>query len=854
MDAMQFGRWISERRRARGWTSQRTLLGAVEQDAVLSEAGISEDFIARLEAGQLAYPFRGRVRRRVLLLARLLCASPTDLRGYLRAAGMQYLSPTEDEEIASVRATLAARSATPPYLLPRRPARLVGREAQLDALLQVLTAPDADLCCVSGMPGVGKSTLVYEAIHRLASNANTWLRRFPDGVAVFSCTGRRGTDGLISLLDDICAVFVSRSGAAKSAARSGAAHGRDIAPTKAQAEGAPLARALDRTRRILAQTRALIVLDDLDPRLPLEQALDALLIPVSATEDPCPAGQLSGACHIALVTTSRHVPVPTRRARRLLLAPLAADAAHELFVALLECPIAPDDRDTMGVICAALGHLPLALELAATAVTVRHIPLAVLAVHLREHPLDQVLDGDGELHARIDATVDGLDGEARRRFALLSALGAESFSLEAAATLGAGSNGGAASTRRVSPPARQLQPSAQWERGALWRDDTQHDEAVEESALALAAADLGTLVRYSLLEADEPPSPDTMVDGGDSANERARASATRARYRIHPLLRAYATNQAAAMEPEAAEHATLRARNYALALVERHRNDRLRLEDERDLLITTLLAAEEAGEHERARTLAVSLRHIAGRRGLDHRGEQALLAGTRAAHALGNHHDMVLLLYRLGTLHFYRSAYQSARRIWEDALTLIEGFDDLSLMRLPERGLGFLAEACGEHENALRYAASYRQACLDQGEPFALAGGMISYAYQLRIMGKTAESQEDASACHDIMSPSDCGDATPYQHIVAVEAETELARLAGDYPQSRTLNEACFALNQRYRDHWLALDCLADQAEFAFSVGERQDARALANRVINLAAGIGAPGQRTRANALLARF
>src|SRR5690349_15541564 len=108
MDGMQFGRRISEHRRARGWTSQRALIEAVQRDTVLCKAGISEDFIARLEAGQLVYPFRGRVRRRVLQLSRLMCASPRDLQSYLHAAAIAHLSPGEEEEIKSVRTYLAA--------------------------------------------------------------------------------------------------------------------------------------------------------------------------------------------------------------------------------------------------------------------------------------------------------------------------------------------------------------------------------------------------------------------------------------------------------------------------------------------------------------------------------------------------------------------------------------------------------------------------------------------------------------------------------------------------------------------------------------------------------------------------
>jgi hypothetical protein len=251
-----------------------------------------------------------------------------------------------------------------------------------------------------------------------------------------------------------------------------------------------------------------------------------------------------------------------------------------------------------------------------------------------------------------------------------------------------------------------------------------------------------------------------------------------------------------------------------------------------------------------ARTLAFRLRAVAGRRGIDAAGEQALLAGARAAYELGDHRALVLLLFRLGLVRYYRGAYRSARRIWEDALTYGPGLDDLSYTRLPERGLGFLAAACGEQEAALRHAAAYKQACIDDGNPRAAAGAMISHAFQLRVMGRFAESQEDTQSCAGIIMPADQGEATPFEHIVAVEAQTELARLAGDYHRTQALTEECFLLNQRHRDFFMAVECLADQAEFAFAVGARQDAHVLGRRVEELARAIGAVGLNARARRL----
>src|SRR5262249_32204694 len=153
-----FGRWFSGRRHAHGLASQRDLVEAVQRHAVLCGSAISADFVARLEAGLFVFPFRGKVRRSVLLLARLLCSTERELRSYLQAAGLTNLDRTESDEIEAFRRALSRRD-QPPLLLPPRPARLIGREAELGDLSQALTSADVAMCCVTGMVGVGKTTL-----------------------------------------------------------------------------------------------------------------------------------------------------------------------------------------------------------------------------------------------------------------------------------------------------------------------------------------------------------------------------------------------------------------------------------------------------------------------------------------------------------------------------------------------------------------------------------------------------------------------------------------------------------------------------------------------------------------------
>src|SRR5579872_110001 len=306
MDAVQFGRWISERRRVLGWNSQRALVEAVhaahtahtletvQNGAYAGNNNISEDFLARLEAGHLAHPFRGTVRKRVLALAELLCKNPQDVRAYLRAAEISELSAEESEQIQHLKDELTPPQAPPLLFLPPRPPRFVGRSTELQELSQVLSSAKTDVYAITGMPGIGKSTLAYEVVHQLAANERERKRLFPDGIAMFTCTGRRGIEGLISLLHEITDLFQSISSRSGNGKIAGQRHvRRETGPLRTMPQrgmqhyernelqvytyNSELAQAVNGVRAALFQQRVLLMLDDLDAEFPLREALNALV-------------------------------------------------------------------------------------------------------------------------------------------------------------------------------------------------------------------------------------------------------------------------------------------------------------------------------------------------------------------------------------------------------------------------------------------------------------------------------------------------------------------------------------------------------------------------------------------------
>ena len=534
MDALQFGRWVGERRRRYGWGSQRALVEAVRHTPRLSEYSISEDFLARLEAGQLVHPFRGSARERVLVLTELLCKTPHELNAYLRAAELTRLNADETAYVTRLGERLTAQHSHAILLLPPRPTRLLGRTSLLDELVKTLSTVKTGVCAVTGMPGVGKSALAFETVHRLAAQERERPRLFPDGIVAFTCTGRRGIDGLVAVLHEIAEVF---SPAAKPAPAAKAAtlvhttgsaapsNGNHTLPTVVDID---LAGAIDCVRIALADKHLALVLDDLDAQFPLRQALEALL----SSGPNSTLGQTSR----VVLTTSCYVPAPALLAHHLHVGPLEPDAALELFTTLLGRSLYGEERVHAEQVCAAIGYLPLAIGVAASAMTTRGIPLSLLATRAAEFPLDMTLDGEYEISSRLAQALESFEPEMQRQFALLATLGRRSFALERAAAI-----------RTSHPEAREARPGMFLSGHTLTisHNNVYHDTAhaavdLLAAQLARTAADLGLFVRHSLVEL--VPSPASGL----------RSASNSTHYRLHPLLYAHAMERLEQLEPEVA--------------------------------------------------------------------------------------------------------------------------------------------------------------------------------------------------------------------------------------------------------------------------------------------------------------
>ena len=257
----------------------------------------------------------------------------------------------------------AARTAV--GALPR-PGALVGREAEFDALRELLADDTVPVITITGPVGVGKSRLAAEVTHRALDDADTVVVAVPlTGVT----DSGLAADALISALSE--------------------------APQYAASPAAAL------WRRAGGQ-RAVLVLDDADE-------VEALAELVVDLRDSYPALTV-------LATRVRPLRVPGERVVAIKPFPAPDSDGDGPAVALFAARAAAADasfvldagsRASVAAICRTLGGLPLAIEVAAARVAA--VPPAVMARQLERstallHQRDTL--GVADRHRSIDAALD----------------------------------------------------------------------------------------------------------------------------------------------------------------------------------------------------------------------------------------------------------------------------------------------------------------------------------------------------------------------------------------------------------------------------------------------------------------
>jgi predicted ATPase/DNA-binding XRE family transcriptional regulator len=363
------------------------------QEELADRAGISARTVSDVERGLRSRIYRDTASR----LADALGLEAED-RSRLESLARGRAGRQRREQALQV--TLA-----PVAEVPKPPTSLIGRDRELEIILEALGDPAVRLLTLTGPGGVGKTRLGIEVARRAHA-------LFPDGVFFVSLAEARESE--------VVPVLV--------------AHAMGV-----RGPHEPVIEALAQR---LADREALLVLDT------FEHVIDAA---------PTIADLLAAAPGLTVLVTSREI-LRIRAERELAVPPLGFPPpgtragidvigrypAVVLFMerAMAAAPeLAIDDNaaDIVVEICRRVGGLPLAVELAAA--RVRHLPPAALRDHL-QHRLTVLTGGPRDLprrHQTMRDTVawsyDLLDTPERATFRALSVF-AGGWTLRAAASVG----------------------------------------------------------------------------------------------------------------------------------------------------------------------------------------------------------------------------------------------------------------------------------------------------------------------------------------------------------------------------------------------------------------------------------
>lgn len=559
--------------------------------------------------------------------------TPDDLATKVAAVLNGYLLKKQEEEWRN--------RPRPPHILPLAPASFVGRERELQIVVEALRPgqPVAPAVALVGMGGVGKSALAAQAVHRLTEDETT----FPGGVTWVRCNERQGFAGLVWVYDQLLAAWNI----------SIAPEERGRAAT--DEDEANLRERVLRTRLQPASSSeppppALVLLDNVEYDLPLHRALITL-----------------GALNMSILLTIRAEPASSRP-QLVPLDVLEPEPARHLFASHYKdrggaWELTRDEPPAAAVV-AALGYLPLAILLAAARAARTHLSVVALAQEFEQPGL-------------LSRLKDPLKKSESVR-----------YSFERSLTL-------LTPAQRVRFVALGLPDGPDWPRPVIEQmlstvpPDDREANPPEDDLELLTALSLITLLPPEL-------SPD------NTAQAAARPIAPRVR--LHPLLQELAREEWA-RQPKKIQALALGALLDAVgALILEAPRDFARLAREEALIAGTIrrVSSQRIKLPELNTTIQMLFDYIqlGGHWRL---GLELFTLQRNARRDLGDRPGEGAVLIKLGGLAM--ALGRSEQAIWtlELAVTTLEGDKNQAMRAMALGTLGTLADMLGQREAARRY-------------------------------------------------------------------------------------------------------------------------------------------------------
>jgi hypothetical protein len=453
----------------------------------------------------------------------------------------------------------------------------------------------------------------------------------------------------------------------------------------------------------------------------------------------------------------------------------------------------------------------------------------------------------GELRTTLAQSLESLDPEIQKRFALLSMLGSQSFGLGSAVAIDVttGSHTKTEYPYQAAPAEELLNLST---RAIIEPEKKGHNCPVHVdypvALLANTAATVGLLVQHSLIEitSDNPHSATTPITDCNSCSNRIR-------YRFHPLLYTHAAACLDELEQDIIDSARQNILAYALSYIESYQNDVTRLKNEQGFLLAALKQAWQQKEYPLVAHFVTGLYHLIDGLMSDQISERLILWGIHASQQMQDHYRQARFLNHLGLLFSHRCEFAHARRIWKESLEIAESLDKPTQAKLwyPFANLANLASTLGEYDVAQHFAEIYLQHAQRSGEANDIALGFFLRGFFARLRGDGDSAYHDLSLCIRLLPNT--ANASRDERFFAMQVQAELARIQGDYARAKEYTEAGVSLVQGICD-LSAAEIVFDQACYACQQGMFDDAHAQILGVLAMAKQIGSRHFQMRSVAL----